>query len=229
MLTVLLYTTFQICRHTLDFYIAFLYYYWARYPIKHCPTLHDHVAKVHVFTLAKQLHLWDAPHYRAASFAEDLRLNLKNVAIPGTGERLLPVLSWHVVHFVSQRRSSIQFTCTLHVPFLSCCVLFTGVPLSIFCYSRSTALLFLLIINPIACLVGAAFLVWQDLGSSSNGRSSRQQGLAATYAELLLAPQHWFAIWRHNCLLVGWHALATGSTSYRLEDKGRCPEPPAPP
>ena len=42
-------------------------------------------ALVHVYSLARTLQLWDAPHYRARTLADDLRANLKNVAVPGTG------------------------------------------------------------------------------------------------------------------------------------------------
>ena len=31
------------------------------------------------------MELWDKPHYRHPSFAHDLRANLRNVAVPGTG------------------------------------------------------------------------------------------------------------------------------------------------
>jgi hypothetical protein len=94
----------------------------------------------------------------------------------------------------------------------------------VFCYSRATALLFLLLVNPVACLAAAAYLVLFRLSPSSPGSDSsssgRPAGLAEAYQQLLLAPQHWFAIWRHNCVLMGYHALVTGSSSYSLEDKG---------
>lgn len=105
-----------------------------------------------------------------------------------------------------------------------CCrswCLAAGMPLSVFCYSRATALLFVLLVNPVACLAAACYLRLARLSPSSPGSSSsRPVGLADTYRQLLLAPQHWFAIWRHNCVLMGCHALATGSSSYSLEDKG---------
>ena len=40
------------------------------------------------------------------------------------------------------------------------------------------------------------------------------------YAELLLDPQHWFAVWRLNCFLAAYHAWLTASKEYLLEDKG---------
>ena len=41
--------------------------------------------KCHVFSLALAVRLWHAPHYRKSSYALDLRDNLRNVAVPGTG------------------------------------------------------------------------------------------------------------------------------------------------
>lgn len=39
----------------------------------------------HTYSLATTLRIWDHPHYRAASFGADMRDNLRNVAVPGTG------------------------------------------------------------------------------------------------------------------------------------------------
>jgi hypothetical protein len=96
-------------------------------------------------------------------------------------------------------------------------------PLSLFCYNRATALLFVLLVNPVACLGAACYLCLFRLSPSSPGSdssSSGNAGLIDMYRQLLLAPQHWFAIWRHNCVLMGCHALVTASASYSLEDKG---------
>jgi hypothetical protein len=43
------------------------------------------LAAVHCYSLCRWLALWDAPHYRALTFAHDCRENLRNVAVPGTG------------------------------------------------------------------------------------------------------------------------------------------------
>ncbi|KAJ1457292.1 hypothetical protein M885DRAFT_515239 [Pelagophyceae sp. CCMP2097] len=40
---------------------------------------------VHVFSLVLALKLWHEPHYRKPSYAEDVRDNFQNVAVPGTG------------------------------------------------------------------------------------------------------------------------------------------------
>jgi len=81
-------------RATAEYYICFIYCLITGCNIERCPVLqHQTAALVHVFSLAKTLRLWNAPHYRAPTFAHDLRDNLKNVAIPGTGA--LVWLSWH--------------------------------------------------------------------------------------------------------------------------------------
>lgn len=108
-----------------------------------------------------------------------------------------------------------------------------GLPLSIFFLNRLTALLFILVVNPLACLAAACYLVLCNRQSTSTSNSSSRHStslhqqpsqqcssVAGAYGDLLLRPKHWFAIWRHNCLVVGYHALVSGSSSYRLEDKG---------
>jgi hypothetical protein len=46
--------------------------------------------RVHLYSLALILYLWDKPHYRSGTFQQDSAKNLRNVALPGTG---LP-MSW---------------------------------------------------------------------------------------------------------------------------------------
>ena len=41
--------------------------------------------------------LWNAPHYRSGTWAEDCRKNLRNVALPGTGIALSYVCAYYVV------------------------------------------------------------------------------------------------------------------------------------
>jgi hypothetical protein len=45
----------------------------------------DQHARVQVYSLSLIFRMWSLPHYRSASFQEDLIANLSNVAIPGTG------------------------------------------------------------------------------------------------------------------------------------------------
>jgi len=91
----------------------------------------------------------------------------------------------------------------------------TGVPLSTFFLWRWSALLFVLVLSPLACAVAAAYLVYSALPADG-----LLIGWAAAYGQLLLNPQHWFAIWRLNCALVAEHSRLTRSAAYRLEDKG---------
>jgi hypothetical protein len=51
-------------------------------------------ARVYAYSLSLMFLLWDKPHYRNANFQEDLKKNLRNVAIPGTGVPL-SVFAWH--------------------------------------------------------------------------------------------------------------------------------------
>lgn len=76
----------QVVYDTIVYLGSFLYFWVWQQPINKLEVFGEQrLPLCHVYMLAKTLQLWDAPHYRAASFAEDLRANLKNVAIPGTG------------------------------------------------------------------------------------------------------------------------------------------------
>lgn len=48
-------------------------------------------ARLHIYSLCLTFGLWAFPHYRSPSYAQDLRDNLKNLAIPGT---FLPLSVW---------------------------------------------------------------------------------------------------------------------------------------
>lgn len=76
----------QIVCDTLVYLGTFMYFSWWQQPISKLEVFgKERLPVCHVYTLAQTLQLWDAPHYRASSFAEDLRANLRNVATPGTG------------------------------------------------------------------------------------------------------------------------------------------------
>jgi len=47
----------------------------------HLPT----EARLQIYSLCLHLRLWSRPHYRSGTFANDMRKNLRNVALPGTG------------------------------------------------------------------------------------------------------------------------------------------------
>jgi hypothetical protein len=201
----------QIVCDTLVYLGTFMYFSWWQQPISKLEVFgKERLPVCHVYTLAKTLQLWDAPHYRASSFAEDLRANLRNVAIPGTGAG-----TWW-------RGNTAALTAAAAAPRSDMFRSAAGIPLSVFCYSKATALFFILVVNPLISLAAAVYLACHKQG---DGAQQQQQpaSVAATYRRLLLFPDHWFAIWRHNCMLVGYHALLTGSSSsssYAMESKG---------
>lgn len=56
-----------------------------------CPYFKDRrQARCHAYSLALIMELWNKPHYRNGTFADDMVKNLRNVAVPGTGI----ALSW---------------------------------------------------------------------------------------------------------------------------------------
>lgn len=82
--------TLHVSWHTATYYAVFAFFYWFKGSLDSSWVEWlfgaDRLPSVHLYTLAKQLQLWHAPHYRAPTFVHDLRSNLKNVAIPGTGK-----------------------------------------------------------------------------------------------------------------------------------------------
>lgn len=63
-------------------------WFWRGNSFTSCPYFREtenRQARVQVCALALVFYLWDKPHYRDSSFSADLRQNLKNVAVPGTG------------------------------------------------------------------------------------------------------------------------------------------------
>lgn len=84
----------------------------------------------------------------------------------------------------------------------------TGIPLSLFCYSRIVCLVCILILYPLVALVAAINVGRTDIHK-----------VCSAFIEQLLTPQDWFSFWRLNCRLASLHALETGETGYRFEDK----------
>ena len=81
----------QITNDTLRYWRAFAYY--ARggaFAGSHEKFFDgDRRQACHVFGAALAIRMWHRPHYRTTSYAADLRANLSNVAVPGTGMALL--------------------------------------------------------------------------------------------------------------------------------------------
>ncbi|GAB5362490.1 hypothetical protein AAMO2058_000801400 [Amorphochlora amoebiformis] len=72
----------------LTYYRAMWYFSTSSGRYADCPVLTSNAEKcsrVHVASIAAIFHLWSTPHYRHDTFQSDLVLNLRNVAIPGTG------------------------------------------------------------------------------------------------------------------------------------------------
>ncbi|GBG34444.1 Hypothetical Protein FCC1311_106682 [Hondaea fermentalgiana] len=84
----------------------------------------------------------------------------------------------------------------------------TGVPLSVFAFSRLSAGFALMVLYPAGCLVAAVRECGKDMVN-----------VRKAYEEQLLRPDDWFYLWRLNCVLASWHALVTNEEGYKLEDK----------
>jgi hypothetical protein len=87
----------------------------------------------------------------------------------------------------------------------------TGLPLSLFVVNRWIALGYLLTAYPALSLV-ASLHKW----IKTRGKAS----VSEEYATRLLAPDDWFSYWRHNCNVVGLHALLNDfPEDYDMENK----------
>ena len=91
----------------------------------------------------------------------------------------------------------------------------TGIPLSFFATNYWLCLFFVLVINPVVCLLGA-------INKARYMKVPFQERLAVIsrlYIDHLLCPRDWFSFWRLNCRLASYHSLVTQSSHYRMEDK----------
>jgi len=110
---------------------------------------------------------------------------------------------WHEKHYRSGtfQKDLQKNLCNVAVPK-------TGVPLSVICYSRVVAALFLGALYPLLCAVGALVRARRD-----------GIGLGVAFGSQLLEPEDWFAFWRLNCVLASYHAQIAGGDGYEIEDK----------
>ena len=92
----------------------------------------------------------------------------------------------------------------------------TGLPLSLFCYSKFTVLLFVVLINPLICLLGAVNKC-RKIPNLTLEKFVCE--ICRAYVSHLLHPQDWFSFWRLNCRLVSYHSMITRAPGYRQEDK----------
>jgi hypothetical protein len=182
---------FKIAKTTSDFYFGLFHYLWGKgrhseyLPFKDstCPyfrpdfskddeetLLFKKNARIHLYSIASSFYMFHKPHYRKASYREDLIDNLRNVAIPGT-----------------------------------------GLPLSLFVYTKLSALGFVLAASP-ACSLISSLHLWF--------KSGFQSSISKEYATRLLAPNDWFNYWRMNCNIASLHALMHDvPKGYTMENK----------
>jgi len=90
----------------------------------------------------------------------------------------------------------------------------TGFPMSVFVCHWAVAAMFMACGLPLACLGAAMVQAW---------RQGSVEGIAQEYSRQLLSPQHWFATWRLNSMVIAMHSSVTKSQSYAMESKVRSP------
>lgn len=95
----------------------------------------------------------------------------------------------------------------------------TGVPLSLFCHSRVTALLYIVFAMPAVCFLGALNTAWRTRKEAAWSLLSLPARTLAIYVEYLLRPPDWFSFWQLNCRLATFHSFKTKSPGYAYEDK----------
>lgn len=88
--------TMAAASATLFFYYGSLLHYlrngrYATAPARGVPAHSIKQARIHLHSIGLVFTLWQTAHYRCPSFSHDLRENLRNVAVPGTG---LPLSVW---------------------------------------------------------------------------------------------------------------------------------------
>jgi hypothetical protein len=77
--------TVDMAKVTIEYWRS-LAYYWTGGHYNDFPYFNTSLrARVHLRSLALINEMWHLPHYRNGTFGEDMRKNLRNVAVPGTG------------------------------------------------------------------------------------------------------------------------------------------------
>jgi len=152
------------------------------------------------------LYLWDKPHYRALSFAHDLRANLSNVAVPGTGVPLSTFCHFKVIGFLA------IFVLNPLLCFLGAVnVARTQSGVGAFCRELGKA-------YRKQCVASAtvARLRTPDL---TPRHSPPLDPPPVSHLASLLFPDDWFSYWRLNCSLASFYWLVTKEEGYELENK----------
>jgi len=99
----------------------------------------------------------------------------------------------------------------------------TGIPLSFFCFSKASAMAFVLLAYPIIALIAAihAAIDKHDLSLEEKAAFASE-----AFQEQLLTPRDWFSLWRLNCRLASYHSEKTKAKGYQMEDKWTFPSAP---
>jgi hypothetical protein len=201
------------------------------------PALRGLAAPSRVHCLGRALHaaMWQLPHYRCDSWREDMRKNLRNVALPGTGVPLsvLCVSKAAVTAFVVAGVPAYALAAGL------CEVL--RPPCATGCRGRLLAALQLYRKHLLAPSDWCTFTRTRTRTSGSTHTHphtpTRPHALTPTHLQTCarawrrsqkLAPfckptyldrARRFSIWRLNCALAALHAHVTADAGYALEDK----------
>merc|ERR1712137_328411 len=93
----------------------------------------------------------------------------------------------------------------------------TGIPLSWVCYNKTLAISYFIFLHPLVVFVSS-------IGIFCSSLHRRNRSLAEVFAQELLAPGHWFALWRINSTLVAAHHTAHSAKpnvqdEYKYENK----------
>lgn len=93
----------------------------------------------------------------------------------------------------------------------------SGVPMSWVCLSKFTAIIYLVLLHPWVVLACSVVIARSPV-------HRRDRSFPAIFKEELLAPRHWFALWRINSTLVAAHHTAhqdkpSVQNEYRYENK----------
>jgi hypothetical protein len=211
----------------------------------------DLAAKVHVYSIVLMIKFITQPffisqkHYRSDSFLEDMKANLKNVAIPGTG---IP-LSYFVLN-----RIFLYLFIFIFLPLICFCGAIhqtyqdfvektnenqenESIPSMIMMSKPTTkdekppqsatakASRAPSMMNPSSQSSSSAS---SSSSSSSSSWGSPTVSFSSTdwtlnlyqhFKDNLLTSNNWFNLWRHNSHLVSYHSYLTHSSDYQMEDK----------
>lgn len=179
--------------------------------------LDDIHARVNCFSLALSVKLWNQPHYRSGTFVNDMKKNLKNVAIPGTSLAL----------------SSLTL---FGRPFVALFLLFGQPIISLLSALHST---FFIDLSDVI-VPGPRDPIPDDSSSSESSSSSSPKAsksspspprspmkneqvvsrIVEQFRKQMLRPEDWFSFWTLNCRLASYHSLfSPEAQGYRMEDK----------